>query len=201
MDRRAGRDTASRRSRPPAPRLSLIGDTGATLLRRWRTVSRCWRFTIASGVLALAVIGGFLVFAPGSPPPRARRYLDFTACLLTDSHGVTGKTAAPVWAGMGQASLRTRARIQYLPVFGPATVPNAQPYLASLVQRRCGVIVGAGGVPAAAASNAAARYPHIRFIAVGPYRTGGNLTSVNGADPATPATITRLIVDAVHDAA
>ena len=34
------------------------------------------------------------------PAVRTRTYTSYTACLLTDPTGITGPTAAPVWAGM-----------------------------------------------------------------------------------------------------
>jgi hypothetical protein len=55
-----------------------------------------------------------------------------------------GAAAAPVWAGMQDASLATHAKVQYLQVTGEATVGNALPYLATLVQRRYAVVFGAG---------------------------------------------------------
>ncbi|MCW2937740.1 MAG: hypothetical protein JWN00_725 [Actinomycetia bacterium] len=88
----------------------------------------------ATAVASVLLVGA-LVATSGGPAPRARQYLTFKACLLTDAQGITGKDAVPVWAGMQKASLETRARVQYLPAFGPTTVANAIPYLTSLIQQ------------------------------------------------------------------
>jgi hypothetical protein len=198
MYRQRQRASASRRGRPGTRSLSPLLSAFAVLPRQWRRMSRRWRFTATGGVLAAAIVAGYLVLTSGGPPPRARQYLAFKACLLTGSHGVTEKETSPIWAGMGDASLKTRAQIQYLPVFGPDTVANALPYLRSLVQRRCDVIVASGQIPAQTVSSAAARYPRIRFIAIGGDGTARNLTSVNPNDPQTPVTVKRLIINAVE---
>jgi basic membrane lipoprotein Med (substrate-binding protein (PBP1-ABC) superfamily) len=117
-------------------------------------------------VLVLVNVGvvGWLVW-PRPEPPRARPYLAFTACLLTDEEGITG-AAAPVWAGMQEASLATRAKVQYLAVDGPSTVENVTPFLASLVQRRCDVVVAVGPAEVAAAQAAAGRASTTKFVLV-----------------------------------
>lgn len=201
MYSRLRRSSVSRRRHLRIPVPPPIKKALAVTLARWRAVSRPWQFTAATGALILAVTAGYLVLNLGESPSRARQYLAFKACLLTDAQGINGELSSAIWAGMGQASLTTRARIQYLPVFGPPTVPNALPYLASLVQRHCDVIVAAGRVPAATISSAAPRYPEIRFITVGANGTGRNLTSLTANDPQAPATVRRLIVNAVNDQA
>ncbi|HEY4867303.1 MAG TPA: hypothetical protein VIK45_17525, partial [Candidatus Dormibacteraeota bacterium] len=67
------------------------------------------------------------VTSAGGPPARARQYLSFTACLLTDSRGLAGAQASAAWAGLEQASASTRAQVQYLSVSQGAA---AAPYLA-----------------------------------------------------------------------
>lgn len=120
--------------------------------------------------MAVVLVGvgvvGWLVW-PRPEPPRARQYLAFTACLLTDEQGITGAAAAPVWAGMQQASLATHAKVQYLPAAGPSTVDNVAPFLASLVQRHCGVIVAVGPAEVEAAQAAAGRAADAQFVLVG----------------------------------
>lgn len=166
---------------------------------RWQRVTRRNRVTVLS-LTALAVVAiGWLVLSPGKQEqPRARQYLAFKACLLTDSHGITGREAAPVWQGMQNASLKTRTRVQYLPAFGPATVPNALPYLASLVQRHCDLVMAAGDIPVNAALTDAGRYPTARFVVVGSSAARRNVTVVRAPSAEIPAAVAGLVIDAVH---
>jgi alcohol dehydrogenase class IV len=141
---------------------------------------------VALAVAALAA-AGVLTWAlwPQHRPrsePRAREYLAYTACLLTDVHGVTGDQAATVWAGMQDASLATHAKIQYLPVTGEPTAANALTHLGSLTQRHCDLIVAVGPAQVAAVDHAAARYPTTRFVTV----TTGTGTASAGAAIPTP---------------
>jgi basic membrane lipoprotein Med (substrate-binding protein (PBP1-ABC) superfamily) len=76
-------------------------------------------------------------------------------------------------------------RVQYLSVTCPATQANAIPYLNSLVQRHCDVIVAVGDAQVAALGAAAANYPHTRFVAVGEDRVAGaNVTQLPANPPA-----------------
>lgn len=152
----------------------------------WRGLSRRGR-AITLGVTALAAAGAITagVLISLGPQPRARLYLAFTACLLTDAHGLTGPQAAPVWAGMQDASLATHAKVEYLPVMSGPTAADAAPFLASLAARQCRVIVAAGPAPAAAVAASARRYPAIRFAVAGAHATGRNITQL----PGTPTTL------------
>ncbi|MFF3911465.1 BMP family ABC transporter substrate-binding protein [Streptomyces sp. NPDC001848] len=132
-------------------------------------------------VLAGAVAGGLLAAGGGGAAPRARQYSASDACLLTDSHGVTGAQAALVWAGMEDASLATRTKVTSLPVFGPATVANAVPYVNSLVQRRCDVVLAVGDTQTAAVEQVAPRNPKVRFVVVGGGRARRNVAVVSGS--------------------
>jgi basic membrane lipoprotein Med (substrate-binding protein (PBP1-ABC) superfamily) len=157
-----------------------------------------------SGVIALAVVGAVvwavvtLWPAAGPPPPRARQYLDFTACLLTDERGITGQEATPVWAGMQDASLATRAKVQYLAVAGPQTVDNAVPYANSLAQGRCDLVLAAGAVPADAVVKAAPQFPGTRFVVVGDVPPAGNVVAVSTAAPeSVRPSVSRIVTNAV----
>lgn len=139
-----------------------------------------------AGVLVLLVAG--LVWAlwpaPQPPePPRARQYLAYTACLLTDDHGTQGPAAAPVWAGMQDASLATRAKVQFLVVTGPQTAENAAPFVASLAQSHCDLVFAAGRAPSAGVRRSAPTFPRVRFFLVGDPNPGGNISSVDGRTP------------------
>ncbi|WP_344899463.1 hypothetical protein [Actinomadura meridiana] len=164
---------------------------------RWRRLSPGWRAGVCVAVAA-AVTGGvlFAVLRP-SHEPRARQYLAFKACLLTDSHGITGKDAAPVWKGMQRASLKTHAKIQYLAVPDPATVANARPYLASLVQRHCGIILAAGDLATRTVTANAPSFGTARFVVFGVGGAGPNLVAADTSAVTVPAAAERVVSDAV----
>jgi hypothetical protein len=175
------------------------------MTERWNRLRRfVGRHRWPSVAVALVVLVGavwVVVLAtrsPAPPPPRARRYLEFTACLLTDERGITGPEAKPVWAGMQDASLATHAKVQYLAVSGPQTVDNAVPYANSLAQGRCNLVLAAGAVPGSAVGKAAPLFPGTRFVVVGDAPAAANVVAVNAATPETvrPA-VTRIVTDAV----
>lgn len=140
------------------------------------------RWWLVGGLAAVVLAGAAWLWWSSRPAPRARQYLTFTACLLTDGQGVRG-AAAPVWAGMQDASLQTRAKVEFLPVVGESTTANALPYLAGLVQRHCDVILAAGPAQVDAVRADASRYPRIRFVVVGAELSGPNVVSVNMSSP------------------
>ncbi len=136
------------------------------------------RFAMWLAVGAGAVAAGVLAWAlwPSGPAtaPHARHYLNVTACLLTDSHGIApGGPGAPAWAAMEQASLATHVMVSYLPGTGPG---DAAVMLNTLAQRHCGVIITTGTATGQVLA-AARAYPHQRFLLVASHPT---------ADPATP---------------
>lgn len=163
--------------------------------RRW-----WWRLGLAAAALLGAVLLVWALWPTTRPEqPRARQYLAFTACLLTDGHGVAGPEAAPVWVGMQEASLATRAKVQYLSVSGPQTVDNALPFLSSLAQGRCDLVFAAGAVPVGAVRQGASTFPGTRFVVVGSDVQAPNVSKVDGPSPVeTQAAVKRIIVDAVH---
>jgi basic membrane lipoprotein Med (substrate-binding protein (PBP1-ABC) superfamily) len=155
---------------------------------------------VAAVAVAGCVAGVLTATASGSratPPVRARQYLAFTACLLTDSRGVAGSPAAQVWAGMQDASLTTHAKAEYLPVYG-STAAAAQPYLASLIQRRCGMVLAVGAAQVTAVTVDAGRYPQVRFVAISATPGSRSVTTVDPADGQVRASVARLISAAVQ---
>jgi basic membrane lipoprotein Med (substrate-binding protein (PBP1-ABC) superfamily) len=136
----------------------------------------------------------------GGPAPRARQYLKFDACLLTDARGVTaGSAAAPAWRGMQAASLATRAKVSFLAVTGPATRDNATPFLNSLIARRCDLVLAAGQAQTAAVRAEAVSYPDRHFVAVGGSGAAANLAVVPaGSADGVAAKVRALVTDAVH---
>jgi hypothetical protein len=116
----------------------------------WLTVA------IAVTVGVVAVVTGLALWPSGHRPgdggPQARRYLDATACLLTDRHGIVpGTSGAPVWQAMQKASLATQVRVTYLADTGQS---GASVLLDTLMRRQCGVIITTG-TPAASVLKAA----------------------------------------------
>jgi basic membrane lipoprotein Med (substrate-binding protein (PBP1-ABC) superfamily) len=136
---------------------------------------------------AAAVVATWLAW-PSHPAAagadRVRQYSNARACLLTGSTGVSDPLASAVWAGMQGASSSTRAMVSYLPAPANATEATASPYVASLVQRQCGVIVAVGPAQVAAATASAARFRQVRFIVVTDRSVNSDAVRVSPA-PAT----------------
>lgn len=161
-------------------------------------MDRLGKVVTASAVAVVSVVAVVVaVVLPGGSAPQARQYLAFTACLLTDAHGLAGRPASVVWAGMEDASLATRAKVEYLPVVTGSTAAAAQPFLASLAARQCKVVIAAGRAQAAAVAASAHRYPRIRFAVVGASVRGPNVTEVTGSAGAVRSAVDSLVTSAV----
>jgi basic membrane lipoprotein Med (substrate-binding protein (PBP1-ABC) superfamily) len=160
---------------------------------------------IAGAALAVVAVVTTLIVVLGHrgrqlPPPRARQYRSVDACLLTGAGGLADPQAAAVWAGMQDASLKTLARVSYLPVVGPDTVADALPFAQSLIQRHCAVIVAVGQVEVGALAKEAPKHTDIRFVLIGG-TAGGSNVSVVPAEPrerVRPA-VAEVMTRAVHD--
>lgn len=166
----------------------------------WRTLRSRRRVAAGAGGLLAVAVAGVLVWTVtgGGPAPRARQYVAFTACLLTDAHGLAGQQSRQVWAGMQDASLKTRAKVEYLPVMSGPTEAAAMPYLASLVQRHCDVVVATGPAEVAAVNAAAARYRPVHFVVIG--RAGSqSVTGIQVQAAKLRAVVARLLITAVRD--
>jgi basic membrane lipoprotein Med (substrate-binding protein (PBP1-ABC) superfamily) len=166
--------------------------------RWWRRLGR-WRWAaVACVVLVIGgLTGGVLATGGGGPAPRARIYLAFTACLLTNSQGLASPQAAAAWAGMQTASLATRAKVQYLAVPPGTSAAGARPYLASLLVRKCGVVVATGPAQAAAVAADAPRYGSVRFAVVGGRATASNVTVIPTSPGAMRSAVSALVTSAV----
>lgn len=100
---------------------------------------------------------------------------------------------------MQKASLRTRAKVQFLATYGPDTAQNAIPYLNTLVQRQCSVIVAADPAPVSAIVSGAHRFPDITFIVVGKkLAKRPNVIIVDSQAGRTAEEVARTVVDAVN---
>ncbi len=171
----------------------------------WRGVGRADRLVLGASALFLAlVVAGSLVWVGVSGgaarASRARRYLTFTACLVTGSQGVASGEAAVVWAGMEQASVATRVQVEFLPVKVGSSAAAAVPYVDGLLQRRCGVVIATGAAQVAALDAAAAGGPSAVLAVVGgPVGVGRGVTRLPGGRAARAAVV-RLISAAVQRA-
>jgi hypothetical protein len=131
--------------------------------RRWLGLGGV--MVVVAGAVALGVWAlGRGSAAPSPAAARARVYETFQACLLTGPRGIIGAPAGQAWAGMEDASLKTRAKVSYLTVSGPATEANAASFLGSLLVRKCDVIIAADPPEQAAVLADARRFPRVRFI-------------------------------------
>jgi hypothetical protein len=144
-----------------------------------------------------------IVLLPGGGPPpagtgRARQYLAFDACLLTDAHGLAGTQAAQAWAGMQSASLVTHTKVEYLPVAGAQTTGTARPYLASLVQRHCNVVIAVGAAPVSAVSADARQFKSVRFAVVGGRATAPNVTALSAQTTRIKPAVDQVVTSAVR---
>jgi basic membrane lipoprotein Med (substrate-binding protein (PBP1-ABC) superfamily) len=150
-------------------------------LRRYR-----WPLLVVA-VVATGLVVLLLAWPSGRqlPPPRARVYTEFSACLLTDDGGVSGAAAAPVWAGMQAASLKTSGKVSFLAVSGPDTTANAVFYVNTLVQRRCDLVLAVGSTEVAAVRTQASVFPKVHFVVV----DSGTATSSSGASSGNLSTV------------
>jgi hypothetical protein len=158
------------------------------------------RDRVLAVALATVAVGLFtwLVWPDsGEPAPRERRYRDFTACLLTDEQGLRGELAKAAWAGMQDVSVSERVRVQYLAVSGDQSVDNAVPYFNGLATQDCSVIVAAGEPAIGAMMRGKARFPDIRYVALGPGGDG----SVTTIAPASPESIKTTLASIISQVA
>ncbi|MFI9390912.1 BMP family ABC transporter substrate-binding protein [Streptomyces bauhiniae] len=182
-------------------RLGLLrAMTAAARLSRDR---RAW---IAAGaVLLVAVAAAVWVHLAGRqdgpPDTRARQYKEFDACLLTGDKGIAqGTDAASAWEGMQRASLETRARINYVPVPGEQSVAGTRPFVNSLMQRHCGVLIAVGASQAQVAHEAAANHPEVRFVLVDGASTAGRDKAENVTVAEPGASLPEAVADVIRRA-
>src|SRR6266851_438255 len=157
----------------------------------WRALSARRRFLTGGGAAALVLLAAGLLLWPsssGDTTSGAREYLaSFTACLLTDSHGLAPTETALVWRGMENASLATQAKVEYMPVMSGSTAAAAAPYLASLLQRHCNVVVATGPAQVAAVRAQARRFPSVQFVVPGPVLAGSHVIGLRVPAAGLPA--------------
>ncbi|MBR7826390.1 hypothetical protein KDK95_08760 [Actinospica sp. MGRD01-02] len=165
---------AATRNNIPSSSRTTTSSPAAGIRARVRDAVRARpRTAVALAVGAVvAIVAVVVAFAtpdtPGryEPPITARQYSAYTACLLTDSQGIVGPDAKPVWAAMQAASTATTAQVNYLAIQGEATLANADTYLNTLASRQCDLILAVGPLPDQVARERAAAYPKQHFILV-----------------------------------
>ena len=139
--------------------------------------------------------------------PREREYLQTTAGLLTDEQELRGEVARSAWAGMQEASLATRIKVQYLAITGPQEAANGLSFYNTLGLRQCTVIIAAGPVPAAAMALGSDQFGGIENVAIGdapaamPSPRPSGTATVVAVDDASPETVQRRIKEIVTAAA
>ncbi|GIM97816.1 hypothetical protein [Paractinoplanes toevensis] len=150
-------------------------------------------------VLVLAVVGLVVWLSDDGVDLRARVYTQSSACLLTPAAGVSDPAAAPVWAGMQQASLATNGKVSFLEVDGRQTAENAATYLATLAQGDCDLVLVAGAGPVAALEQSSASFPQIHFVSVGGSKAQANVSVVADSDAnAVSAQVKSLVESALR---
>ena len=183
------RRTPSAATRPALP-LRAAGRT----IRALRSHPR--RSTGAALVILCAIAGIVYLIWPTSyhgdqPAVRTSAYTNYTACLLTDSTGIT-RGAAPVWAGMQGASRTTHEKVSYLTMQGPDTPGNADTYVNTLALRGCDIVLADGALPDQGIADRAAAYPKLRFIAIAGPATAGPTGSPAPTPTASHANVTTI---------
>ena len=170
----------------PAGRQGRLTRVGHAVVAGLRSLGGRTIAMIAGAVaVALAVIVTGIVLSrhdtgrPPIPATRARHYTETDACLLTDRQGINGSTAAAVWKGMQDASLKTHARVNYSSVTGEQSTGNARPFLNAMLQGSCEVVLAVGGPEVEAAQETTARYPKLGFVLIG--SGGGGKAGTNVA--------------------
>jgi hypothetical protein len=80
-----------------------------------------------------------------------------------------------------------------------STAAAADPYLSSLLQRHCAVVVATGAAQVAAVTARAARFRSVRFVVIGRAAARSHVTAIE--DPASKlrADVAGLITAAMHD--
>jgi len=151
------------------------------------SASRRRKPVLIAGAVVVVIAAGVWALWPARKAPeplRARPYLEFTACLLTDDQGIAGTADRPVWAGLEDASTSSGAKVQYLAVMGPQTDANARPFLESLIQRHCDLIFAIDSAPVAAVRAVASGQPDVRFyvVTVQPATPLSNVVEIPVAD-------------------
>ncbi|MCE3033689.1 hypothetical protein [Streptomyces sp. CMSTAAHL-2] len=107
-----------------------------------------------------------MLTAPRTPKVVANNISrNFRACLVNDQQDAA--MAQPVWSSLQNAASGAAINAQHIQVPKDAKTASL-PYINSLVQRKCGLIISVGPGLQQAMITAARNNPHQRFITMGP---------------------------------
>ncbi|MEU9243755.1 BMP family ABC transporter substrate-binding protein [Streptomyces sp. NPDC048385] len=149
----------------------------------------------AAGTLVVTGLLAWLAIALLTPP-RAPKVVannisrNFRACLINDQHD--SAMAQSVWSSLQQATSGAAVNAQHLEIPKSGTAASL-PYINSLVQRHCGLIISVGPDLHDAVTTAARHNPHQRFIIVG---SPIKLANVRSFSPAARAAVIRAVQQA-----
>ncbi|MFJ5535172.1 BMP family ABC transporter substrate-binding protein [Streptomyces sp. NPDC093261] len=119
---------------------------------------------VAAGLLVWLAVA--LLTGPGTPKIVANNISrNFRACLINGQQDAS--MAQPVWSSLQKAASGAAVNAQHIQVPKGSTAASL-PYVNSLVQRRCGLIISVGPELHDAVATAARHNPHQRFITMGP---------------------------------
>jgi basic membrane lipoprotein Med (substrate-binding protein (PBP1-ABC) superfamily) len=146
---------------------------------------------VATGLLAWLVSA--LLAGPGTPKIVANNISrNFRACLVNDQRDAS--MAQPVWSSVQKAASGAAINAQHIQVPKGGTAASL-PYVNSLVQRGCGLIISAGPHLHEVLTTVARNNPHQRFIAIGP---SVELPNVRSFSPADRSAVISAIQQAAH---
>ena len=124
-----------------------------------------------SGIAVLAAIVAVVSWFAWEPDPesvpRAREYRDYDICLLTGEAGLTDDEAKAAWTALQGVSLEAKVRLSYVAVTGEQTSAQAQKFVATQVQQKCGIIVAIGEQQVSAIGAVKDKYPAVQFVPAG----------------------------------
>lgn len=165
-------------------------------MQRLRLRRLLWWWT-AGMTVVLAAVALVVWLRPSSertlPPTRATEYKDVQACLLTGPQGLADPRITPIWDGMQDASKATQARVSYLATDNS----DPAPYVATLIQRKCTVVVTAEASHSAAAAALASEHPNVRFAQIGGSSASSNVVGLPNESTEQKTAIAHLISNLV----
>jgi basic membrane lipoprotein Med (substrate-binding protein (PBP1-ABC) superfamily) len=114
---------------------------------------------------------------------------NFRACLVADQQSTSAAQAA--WSGMRDAARNTPVNAQRLIVPEGASATTLVPYVNSLVQRKCGLIISVDASLRTAVTTAAQRNPREQFINTATSISLPNVRNLPGATRAAVSNVVR----------
>lgn len=148
-----------------------------------------FRLAVAIALVTALAATGLALYLTRGGSPRTKPVVDnisrnLKVCLVTDAP--TGATAQAGWSGILDAARTGPVNAQRITApANPTTTSALLPYVESLVQRECGLIVAAGAHLDAAVAQAAKTHPRQAFLSTGPTLGLPNVTHVGA--PIAPA--------------